>query len=393
MLLAIIFIVFYTIDYFISKILLKLIIGFLIITIIFDKPLHKIILSYIIYLLILLISDLLNTIIYMQFIPLEELRGNWMYMSISNTTVLITILIIVHIKPLILKIKKFIKSSMFLNKYEVQIFFLLILLASINLFYNMTTIYKIDNEYIVNLVITIIFFIILYIYIHNNLNYLNLQKEYDSLFLYVQQFEDTIDNMNLSNHEYKNQLAILKEYVDEKQNKKALSIIEDMTKETYKKDTKILSELKNIPKGGIKGLLYYKVITANNNNLNLGIDISKEVTKKLKKLNLSQTKIICNLIGIYFDNAIDASKISKKKLIAVEVYKMNDNIQFVFSNTYDNPMIKLSQLGKKGYTTKGNGHGQGLYLAGKILSKNKWIYSKHEIINELYVQKLVIKIK
>lgn len=390
-LLAIIYIVFYTINYFISKILLKFIIGFFITITIFDAPIHKVIIAYIVYILIALVADLLNACIYMQFISLNQLRGNWIYILLSNSTVILTMIFIVNIKPLIFRIRKFIENLIFFNNYEVQIFFFLILLAAISLFYNMTAIYKINYEYIINLIITLSFFIILFIYVHNNLNYFNLQKEYDSLFSYVKQFEDTIDNMNLSNHEYKNQLAMLKGYIEENENQRCLELINDMTKEMYKQDTKILSELKNIPKGGLKGLLYYKIITVNNNNLKLGIDISKDVTKKLDKLELSQIKILCQLIGIYLDNAIDASKLSKKKLIAIEIYKMNNDIQFVFSNTYVEKNLKINKIGNKGYTTKGSGHGNGIYLSNKILSKNKWLDSKNELINGLYVQKLIIK--
>ena len=74
------------------------------------------------------------------------------------------------------------------------------------------------------------------------------------------------------------------------------------------------------------------------------------------------------MIGIYFDNAIEASKESKQKLIALEVYKLQDNIEFVFSNTFAKEKVKISKIGEKGYTTK------------------------TDIINEMYVKKLIIKL-
>lgn len=391
-LLAIIYIIFYTIEYFIPKILLKFMIGFFISALIFDVPIHKIILANITYILIVLTADLLNTCIYMQFIPIENLRGNWFYITLSNTTVLITIYLLMKINPLIYKMQHFIKKSTIFNNQEIQLFFVLVLITIIHLFYNMTMIYKMNYNYIINFIIIICFLIILFIYIKNNLHYSDLQKEYDALFIYVQEFEDTIDSMSVDNHEYKNQLAMLKGYVEDQETVKALTIIDEMTKEQYKKDSKILRELKHIPKCGLKGLLYYKIIVSNNNNLKLGIDISKNILNDLEKLKLSQIKIICQLIGIYFDNAIEASKESKQKLIALEVYKLQDNIEFVFSNTFAKEKVKISKIGEKGYTTKGKGHGKGTYLANKVIAKNEFLDTKTDIINEMYVKKLIIKL-
>ena len=46
---------------------------------------------------------------------------------------------------------------------------------------------------------------------------------------------------------------------------------------------------------------------------------------------------------------------------------------------------------KKGISTKGEGRGNGLYYASNILSKNKWLESKQEVIDEYYIQTLSIK--
>ena len=264
-----------------------------------------------------------------------------------------------------------------------------IFLLSINIVNNIGKIYQYNESYLMNILIIVIFITILIIFFKDNNKYSTLLKDYDKLFNCVQEFEDTIDNMDLSNHEQKNQIAILKNYIEENEKEKSLDIINDMIKESYKQDSKILAELKNIPKGGIKGLLYYKIIVAKNKKLNICIDISKTVTKQIEKLTNNEVKTLCRLIGIYLDNAIEASKISKKKTLVIEIYNLDQKINMVFSNTFKNK-VNIEEVSKKGYTTKGKGHGKGLYLAKKIINKTNWLEDNTHIVNKLYVQKIII---
>ena len=48
-------------------------------------------------------------------------------------------------------------------------------------------------------------------------------------------------------------------------------------------------------------------------------------------------------------------------------------------------------MNKKGYTTKGNGHGKGLYYVKKILNKTRWLDTSQMFLNNYFVQKIHIK--
>ena len=100
---------------------------------------------------------------------------------------------------------------------------------------------------------------------------------------------------------------------------------------------------------------------------------------------------MCHILGIYIDNAIQAAEESRRKSLSIEIYVMNDMLNFVISNTYKGS-INLEKLGKKGYSTKGKNHGMGLYLAKKIIKQNDKFSYKPLIINKLFVQKLIYKI-
>lgn len=381
----------YTEAYLIQPILMRTMVGIIIYKIIFDESITKVGSAYLIILFVTLFTDLINTLIFVTLVPASEIRSKFYYLLLSNISNIIMILVIFQIKPFVERVKKFLKNIKKENNTTLIIFYSLVFLVVICIFFNIVSIYELNKEFIINILTALVFLIITVIYLADKNKYYKLYSEYDILFKYVQQFEDTIDNMDLNNHEYKNQLAVLRGYIEESNKKESLKIIDEMAKESYKSDKKVLSELKNIPKGGIKGLLYYKILVANNKKLNLSIDISNTIIGELEKLDSSQVKTLCRLIGIYLDNAIDAAKESKRKLISIEIYKLDDEVQFVFSNSLKLSKIDINKIREKGYTTKGEGHGKGLYLAEKILLQSRNLKAESKIFNHLYIQKLIIK--
>ena len=126
------------------------------------------------------------------------------------------------------------------------------------------------------------------------------------------------------------------------------------------------------------------------NKLKVSLDVSSTIKGKLNNLDIEQSKLICNLIGVYLDNAIEASRESGKKLIGIEIYKLEDKVEFVFSNTFKDQEIDLDKVDKNGYTTKGKNHGRGRYLAKRLIEKNDWVSADTKIMNNMYIQKVII---
>ena len=58
-----------------------------------------------------------------------------------------------------------------------------------------------------------------------------------------------------------------------------------------------------------------------------------------------------NLVGIYFDNAIEAAAETKEKYVLIEIYELKETIKVVISNTYLNT-IPASNRNKKGSVSK-----------------------------------------
>lgn len=136
--------------------------------------------------------------------------------------------------------------------------------------------------------------------------------------------------------------------------------------------------------------MYYKSAIAQKHKINLMTEVSIESKGILTKLSEKEIRILCKLIGIYFDNAIEAAAESRKKNLSIEIYELKDKVNFVFSNTFKKHK-NLNNRNKKGVSSKGKGRGNGLYFASKLIKENKWITQKQEIIDNYYIQELTIK--
>lgn len=335
---------------------------------------------------LLTLSDILLAPFLRMMYTLQQIRNGLFESIIANILIGGLCYIAISIKFINKKVVDFYQNIRN-KKFVINMIYLIVLI--IGLFYIM---YKfasnpIDKTYISNMVILVSFSVITYIYIDSKNDYKVLSDEYDSLFNYVQNFEEWIEKEQLSRHEHKNQLAVLRTLAKDK---KVKSKIDELLDDNINIEDEVVNKLKDLPKGGLKGLMYYKAAIAQKKKIKLVVDVSLKSKTKFKNLSEEQIKTICKLIGIYFDNAIEASVETRNKYLLLEIYELSDKINIVISNSFvmsDN----FSNRNKKGISTKGEGRGNGLYYANNILSKNKWLESKQEVIDDYYIQTLSIK--
>lgn len=357
--------------------------------IIFKFSVHEGIIAIGLSMITISFGDLITSLIVKNFYTIETIRANLILFLITNLMVSVISIIMIKIPPLIKTLQKFyVDIQKHRSIMNTLLFILIILGYSIIAFYIAN--YKIfDIEYIRSLLIIIIFAIIIYIFAGEKNKYNQLTDEYDSLFTYVQNFEDWIEKEQFNRHEYKNQLAVLRCLSKEK---KVKNKIDEMLEDNLNLEGEVVRELKSLPKGGIKGLMYYKSALAQKNKINLTVNVSLNHKGLLTKLSENDIKILCKLIGVYFDNAIEAAKETRKKVILIEVYELKDKVNFVFSNTFKKNK-SFEDRNKKGVSSKGEGRGNGLYFASKLISKNNWLTEKQEVIDKYYIQQLAVKKK
>lgn len=336
---------------------------------------------------LIFISELIFSIIYITLLGDINLNTNGIDYIITNCIIIILNIFIINIKFVILNLQKLYAGIVSNKTISNTIFFILLIIGLGSLMYNLTGNFKINLNSITNIIIMVVLFFIVIIFMRNKYNYNKLITKYDSLFNYVQNFEDWIEKEQLNRHEFKNQLAVLRSITKDKNTKKK---IDEILKDNIEIEDEVVNQLKKLPKGGIKGLMYYKSAIAQKNKLNLVIDVSINNNSVLNHLNKNDTQTLCKLIGIYYDNAIEAAIETKKKNILIEIYEIKNQTNIVISNTFKKSK-KFNSRNEKGVSSKGKGRGNGLYFAKSLLNKNKWIEGKQGIIDRYYIQTLHIK--
>ena len=211
--------------------------------------------------------------------------------------------------------------------------------------------------------------------------------QYDNLLSFIKKYETEIDNQRTMRHETKNQLLTIKSKIIDKEKPTAIvDYIDTILNDGRKINHAEYAKLKYLPSNGLKGLFYFKMITAEEKNIHVEVSIAKGIEDGfLSKLDTNNFNQIGKVLGVYLDNAIESAEITKKKSLCIEAFTKTDEVIFVISNTYD-PNIK-----KIGRSTKGVGRGYGLLLANSIISNNSRLSSSTEVTPEVYIKKLSIK--
>lgn len=306
---------------------------------------------------------------------------------ILNILISITIIIIINIKFILKFLLKF--KDEIVNRTKLILYFLVglilvYLIVARNALFADATLDMIIN--LIILFISMILFIIIFLSDNKN-KYL--QETNKQMLNYVTKYEKIITDQGKANHEFKNQLMVIRGYAQMNSSKLIEyldSIVEDVNK-TH--SSYLISQLNKFPDGGIKGLLYYKLSIMDDDKIKYEINVESGVKTKLKTLNINIYKNITKILGVLLDNAIDASKNTKDKRIIISVSKNKNMVIFKIYNTY-NGNVDISKIGT-GYTTKGKGHGYGLKLVKDIIRENKIFEIKTEIKEDFYISNLIIK--
>lgn len=214
-----------------------------------------------------------------------------------------------------------------------------------------------------------------------------LMLQYDNLLSFIKKYETEIDNQRTLRHETKNQLLTIKSKIIDKEKPTAIvDYIDTILNDDRKINHTEYAKLKYLPSNGLKGLFYFKMITAEEKGIHVEVSIAKGIEDGfLSKLDTNNFNQIGKVLGVYLDNAIESAELTEKKLLCIEAFTKTDEVIFVISNTYD-PNIK-----KIGRSTKGLGRGYGLLLANGIISNNNRLSSSTEVTPEVYIKKLSIK--
>lgn len=309
---------------------------------------------------------------------IEMLMGN---LSVGVMIVLISKIKFIKksIKNIFIKLGGFVRlETIFVSTFWIIITSILSYLISRNGFT--------DIGFWISALIELAFIVFMLNHFMDKDRYIGLNERFDDLYEYVQTMEESLDNEQMNIHEYKNQLSVIRSMTN---NKKIKDYIDSLVDECPD-DAKWNTELKNLPKCGLKGLLHYKLACAAKKNLNVLITVSPDTAPVIKNLSLEEMKQLSRLVGIYMDNAMEAALDTEKKNVALEIYKIKDTVNIVISNSANIDESKVKMIGKRGFTSKGKGHGRGTYLAKKMLLHNKKFSASNSVVKDYYIERIII---
>lgn len=208
---------------------------------------------------------------------------------------------------------------------------------------------------------------------------LELQKFYNS------SMSEIIDRLRIYKHDTGNMLNTINGYIKLKHYDKLAEYMSEVTADIMETDN--LMAIRNINNAALYGIISSKVNRAAGSDIHMQVFIIGEVNE-IPNIKISN---LCEILGIFLDNAIEACIESSKKIVNLTIKNNDDYTQFLIENSFNEDKMNLEKLGQQGYSTKGNNRGMGLYIVNRLLAKNKNVTTKTSIEFGYFKQELTIR--
>ena len=206
---------------------------------------------------------------------------------------------------------------------------------------------------------------------------------------YIQDLEESYKALRTMKHDYVNIMASMKLRIDNGDMAGLAKYYYDelsaLNNDLLHQD-KLMEDLHNVHISEVKSILIYKCSVAAGH----GIEVNIEAREPIESIGVS-TAIICQILGILLDNAIDATREADNKILCIAIIKNPNSKVFIIKNTWINRDIELGKLSELGYTTKGKGRGVGLYTIRNYTEKINSLYLETELDKEYFSQTLSVK--
>lgn len=202
---------------------------------------------------------------------------------------------------------------------------------------------------------------------------------------YNKTLQNLVDGLRTFKHDYNNTLQTMYGYIQ-------LNDIDGL-KEFFEQildESRAITALDKLNPDLFKnpslfGLITAKYEYARQNN----VSINFEMYGKLEEADM-QIYDLTRILGIFLDNAIEASVGSKKKKVNFMVIKRKNKIVVEITNTYSELGLRLENINDKGVSSKGENRGLGLYKVKDILRKYPKVEHQTKASNGMFMQRLSI---
>lgn len=192
------------------------------------------------------------------------------------------------------------------------------------------------------------------------------ERMYENMGAYNASLEKLYMEMKAHRHDSRNMLAAMSSFIDGKDWNGLNAYFYDHmlpAGETLNSGLFKIGRLQYLRIGELKGVIAMKAIATKDNGVDLQIDVAEPIDHiEMDILDL------CRVVGIFLDNAIEEASLSEGREVKCGIIRLEHSTQIVIANSLHAPP-NLRRLFAKGYTTKGEGRGQGLYTVKSILEK------------------------
>lgn len=145
----------------------------------------------------------------------------------------------------------------------------------------------------------------------------------------------------------------------------------------------LFSQLEKISMPELKAILASKLLYA----VSVGIIADVEINENIDTLNIDIIDLV-KIVGILMDNAIEESQKIEDGFLKFIAVKKASCTQLFFVNQIEHLIHDISRIYDKDYTSKGYGHGIGLYNFKSIMSKYNKISFKTSIEDNKFIQEI-----
>lgn len=287
------------------------------------------------------------------------------------------------------------------QKNKFTLYGLYIAIITLSLIYVNVFVYKITTDRIlieaINTILVTLFFLFMIfilsvfsISLQKQIEAEYKQKSQEDLRDYTRYLENAYDDIRSFRHDHINLLLSLYGFTE----KGDMEGLTDYLNEniSYARNAMIkldisMDKLKfiNIPE--LKGLLSAKLIYVQS----MGIDVKIDISEPIEAISASSVDL-CRIVGIIIDNAIDEllANTYENAELKFGITKSSGDILIICTNTCKTaPQAEL--IFNKGYSTKENSRGLGLYILNKISEEYENMMVTTNVLNNEFTIMVIIR--
>lgn len=193
------------------------------------------------------------------------------------------------------------------------------------------------------------------------------------------------DNIRCFKHDFNNIVQVIGGYIDLNDMNGLNKYYQSLLKECKLNNNLNLLNPQTINNPSIYSLLNNKYYQA----LQYGITMNFEIFSDLSTINFNIYEFT-RILWILLDNAIEAAKETTEKIIEIQFKSDSKKQLFIIENSCADNNISTTKIFEKGYSTKKNNSGIGLWKVHNILSKNTNIDLFTTVKNNKFKQELSV---